>query len=159
MAKLADIIAYICRNYKFPNELSKARLAKTIYLCDWNSAFRTGQTISNVSWLFDYYGPYANDVVDTARTTDGLSVRTVLNNHGARKDLVEANENATYVSLGEYEISIIDGILRKTEPLYWSDFMALVYRTYPIKSQERFSILDLPQLAREYKDRIKVAEE
>ena len=44
MAKLVDVVGYLCEHYPHKAELSKARLTKMVYLADWN--LLSNETIS-----------------------------------------------------------------------------------------------------------------
>jgi hypothetical protein len=52
MSKLADVIAYLCVNYPYKHELSKARLTKLVYLSDWMSAQELGEQITKYKVVF-----------------------------------------------------------------------------------------------------------
>ena len=44
--RLEDVILYICKKYPLPDELSKARLTKLVYLVDWETSKRTGKQLT-----------------------------------------------------------------------------------------------------------------
>jgi hypothetical protein len=124
MAELRDIVAYLCDRYPYPNELSNARLTKMIYLADWKSAIEREEQLTNLSWEFSHYGPYVPNVIRLARSEKDFEVK-----------------------LGE-TIFVIHSVDDKS----FTEFVKLVYSTYPIVTQERYSILDLVNLAKEYKE-------
>jgi hypothetical protein len=47
---------------------------------------------------------------------------------------------------------VLDFVIEQTAPLYWNDFIKLVYSTYPVVTQPRFLPLDLVKLALEYRE-------
>ena len=49
--------------------------------------------------------------------------------------------------LDPQELEVIDEVVRETDPLYFNDFINLVYDTYPVRESSKYSILDLPKLA------------
>jgi hypothetical protein len=44
----------------------------------------------------------------------------------------------------------LDFVIEKTKDLEWNDFIRLIYSTYPIVTQDKYSKLDLVSLAKEY---------
>jgi len=158
MAKLRDVVAYLVKNYPHKSELSKARLTKMVYLADWRSAITRGKQITNIAWEFNYYGPYVDDVVDVARNDPAFSVERGINFYGEPKEVIKASPDIRHESLTEEEKEILDFVIKSTAPKYWDEFIKLVYSTYPIVSQPRFSKLDLVKLARRYKEEEKLLE-
>lgn len=145
-------MAYICAKYAHPNELSNARLTKTIYLADWRSAILRGKQITEVEWEFSHYGPFVHDVMNVARSDPAFEVVQTTNAYGSDSALIKLSEwGGLYSSLTDEDKRILDDVMEITQPKYWSDFMRLVYSTYPILTQPRYSTLDLPTLAQEYK--------
>lgn len=151
MSKLADAIVYFCENYPHKHELSKARLTKMIYLADWRSSIEHQRQLTDLTWVFNHYGPYLDDVVDTARHTPGVTVSSTQNMYGSPKVIVERDSGPLPPSkLTKADKAILDGVIKQTEALYWNDFIKLVYSTYPIVTQPRYQDLDLPALASAY---------
>lgn len=58
--EILDIVAYFVRNSQI--ELSKGRLNKLVYLADWKYALDYGKQLSSISWKFNHYGPYVNEI-------------------------------------------------------------------------------------------------
>lgn len=151
MSKLSDSIVYFCENYPHKAELSKARLTKMVYLADWRSSIVRNRQLTDLTWVFNHYGPYLDDVVDTARDTPGVVVRSTENMYGSPKVVVERDTRPMpTLSLSEEEEEILDEVIEQTKALYWNDFIKLVYSTYPIVTQARYEDLDLPALATAY---------
>ena len=46
---------------------------------------------------------------------------------------------------------VLDFVIESTSPLNWNEFVKLVYSTYPIVTQPRFSKLDLVAIAQRYR--------
>ena len=153
MNKLANIIAYITREYPRKHELSNARLTKMIYLADWLSANKRGCQISDIQWYFDNYGPFVHDVLETVQEhPEMFAIRHTSNVFGGEKTLVELKCSKVNIDLTAEERLILDDVINKTECLYWNDFIKLVYSTYPIISSDRYSFLDLIEKAKEYQE-------
>ena len=150
MATLCDVMAYLCKNYPHKHELSKSRLAKLIYLADWKSAIERGEQITNTDWFYNYYGPYVDEVAEEAGNDPAFQVRGTHNLYGDPKEIIELVRPREYPSLTEDDKRILDAVIASTKGKNWNEFIRLVYSTYPMITQDRFSKLDLVELARRY---------
>jgi hypothetical protein len=156
MKNLADIIVYIFANYPNPLELSKARVVKMIYLADWKSAIEYGEQITTINWYYNHFGPYVQDIVDEIKQDGRFETTWISNMFGEPKELIKLKENADIsVVLDERIKRTLNFVIEKTHLLYWSDFISLVYSTYPIVKLPKYSSLDLIELAKEYKEVIR----
>ena len=151
MNRLQNIIAYFCANYPYKGELSKARLTKLVYLADWFSALADGKQLTNIEWVFNHYGPYVEDVVRAADEDYGFVIEDDWTSYGSRKQLIKFYGKPNDIELTNREEEILDAVIEKTRRLYFNDFIDYVYSTYPVSSKERYSVLDLERLAKEYK--------
>lgn len=151
MAALREVMAYLCAHYKIPDELSKARLTKMIYLADWRSAITQGRQITDIQWQFNHYGPYVPDVEYVARNDQAFEVLETKNYFGSGKSLIRLVGEVPPQSLTSSDREILDEVMRVTQTQYWQDFIRLVYSTYPILTQPRYAMLDLVEIARQYK--------
>jgi hypothetical protein len=149
MATLRDAMAYACHVYP-ASDLSKAKLAKILYLADWKSALEGAPQITPVRWKFNHYGPYVTDVVDTARLSDGFSLVNDWTPFGNRRTVIKY-EGKNFGDLTDQQKLVIEEIVRTVAPLNFDAFLQLVYSTYPIVTSDRGSELDLSSLAREYR--------
>lgn len=154
MEKLINILKYIYLNYPNVNQLSKPRLVKLIYLLDWKHCLSYDKQATNIDWYFNHYGPYVEDVINTIQI---------------RSDLFETNSYTTQFGLGhkinyigdnnfelEEEIkNTLDFVIDKTNKLNWNQFINLVYDTYPIKSNPKYTELDLVENSKKYKELLK----
>jgi hypothetical protein len=153
MADLRDVIAYLCDHYPDKDDLSKARLTKMIYLADWRSAITRGAQITDITWIFNHYGPYVDDVVEMARNDPIFEVLTTENEFGTIKEVIQTKwRGEEYQSLTEGDRGILDFVVERTASRNFRDFIRLVYSTYPVVAQPRYSSLDLVALAREYSE-------
>lgn len=150
MDTLIDIVKYIYIHYPHKKELSKARVVKMVYLADWKSAIVYGRQLSSINWYFNHYGPYVSSVIEVIRKDPDFNVSWVTNPLGEPKELVVLKNNVTQPNVSKDTKEILDFVISKTAPLYWEDFIKLVYSTYPIVNKPRFSELDLVSLAKEY---------
>jgi hypothetical protein len=71
--------------------------------------------------------------------------------YGNKKEVIKLREPSQKSSMSHQDREVLDFIIEKTQRLYWNDFINLVYSTYPVLSQERQTVLDLPKLAESYK--------
>jgi hypothetical protein len=158
MNSLKDIMAYILKHYPYKNELSNARLTKMVYLSDWHQCLHNKEQITNINWYFDNYGPFVRDISITANDNPDLfKCISTSNSLGGSKSLYCLKSNNYRTALSTQAKESIDHVISKTNNLNWSDFINLVYSTYPIISSERYSFLNLVTKANEYKDLTKVS--
>lgn len=148
-ASLGDIVAYLADTYPIKSELSKARITKMVYLADWASAKKHKKQLSNIRWFFHNFGPYVDDVIETARSDPRLKVISGTNMYGDRKERID------YIGAGKEEKrltseekAILDEVISETKSLYWQEFIRLVYSTPPIKNSNRYTYLDLVNAAK-----------
>jgi hypothetical protein len=154
VVRLADIMVYICKYYPYKSELSKARLTKLIYLADWKYALSKSTQISPIRWYFDRYGPFVYDVLDEAKDDSRFRVEKSETMYGSEKEVIRLiDEDVDALGLATDEIETLDFVINKTKDKNWSEFLRLVYSTYPIATQSKFSNLDLSVLAEEYKEK------
>lgn len=151
METLKDILAYFCLNYPYPNELSKARLVKMLYLADWKNSIEHQKQLTNTDWIFNQYGPYVNDIIETIKYDTRFEIIDKTNSYGSPKQLIKVINNYNILNLNEENKKILDFVINATSVLSYSDFIDLVYSTYPIKVSSKMSELNLVQLANDYK--------
>ena len=74
--ELKYIMYYIIKNYpnQLKQELSNARLTKTVYLADWKQAIIKHRQISDIKWYFDNYGPFVNDIKHEAESRINFNI-------------------------------------------------------------------------------------
>lgn len=147
-----DLIRYIINNYLYPNELSKARLNKIIYLIDWKSAIENYQQVTNINWVFNHYGPYVTDIESLILNDNRFRINSTTNIYGNEKNIIKLVNDKNFKDPNQEIKQIIDFVLEKTKKFYWNEFISLVYSTYPIISQEKGSELNLVELAKEYNE-------
>ena len=151
MASIIDISYRIIQKYPYKDELSNARLTKMIYLADWHHCLKNGFQISEINWYFDNFGPFVWDVYnEISKRSDLFGIKVTTNYFGKEKKLIFAKESMVPF-LVESEIYSIDKIIDKTKSLYWDKFINLVYSTFPIRTTEKYSHIDLIKKATEFK--------
>lgn len=148
--KLRDVMGYLCSGYPYPDELSKARLTKLVYLADWRMSIISHHQITDIEWLYNHYGPYVDAVSDLARTSPDFSLAADRNAFGAPREVISFIGEPTYPTLSEVEFAVLDHVIETTQTLNFADFLNLVYSTYPIQISPRYARLDLAKLAEAY---------
>jgi hypothetical protein len=157
LSKLRDAIAYICMNLHSDRALSKARLTKLLYLADWKSAVDHGEPISDIEWEFNHFGPYVHDVIDTVQADPHFRVEHKKTTSGDAVDIVRCVGSPSVDQLDEGDRSALDFAIAKARDLPYPEFKRMVYGTFPIISQPRYSKLRLADLARRYKSELSAA--
>lgn len=150
--KLIDIITYLYKVYPNQQELSKTRLIKLIYLIDWKNCLQYEVQLTQINWRFDHYGPYVEDVMNIIYEKNNFfGVEEYTNAYGGRSIRVKLIDKKYKPDLSKKEIEVINFIINKTSPLNFNELINLVYSTYPIKSNPKYSNLDLVEEAKQYK--------
>ena len=154
MSKLKMIMAYFCKYYPYKDDISKARLNKMIYLADWKAAIEEGKQLSEIHWLYNNYGPYVNQIADLAQSDNWFIIYNTVNNAGHKKNIIYINNQVqdNDIQLSEDEKKYINYVIESTHSLSWSDFIRLVYSTYPIISSTKKDYLNLVDFARQYNE-------
>lgn len=150
MGKLEDVVGFVWSAYPHKNELSRTRLTKMIYLADWKSALDRGTQITGLDWVFNHHGPYVDDITRALRADSRFELVETLNAYGRPKTLIRLRGMEGFNNLTSVEREILQFVVNATAPKNYRDFVQLVYSTYPIATQQRYSQLDLVTLARQY---------
>lgn len=151
MDSVKDIVAYICCKYPYSSELSNARLTKLVYLADWMSAVANDEQVTDIKWLFNHYGPYVDDVIQSVKNRSDFSVEYTENNFGSAKQLIRYTGDPEKIRISGKAKNVLDAVIDKTKTMYFNDFIDYVYSTFPVSSNERYSSLDLVGLASKYR--------
>ncbi len=81
---------------------------------------------------------------------DIFEIKKTKNSYGEKKDLFKLKKHNCEYSLSDQEIESIDFVIDVTKDLNWSEFIRLVYSTYPVASSERYTNLNLKEYALTY---------
>ncbi|WP_187477896.1 Panacea domain-containing protein [Amniculibacterium sp. G2-70] len=153
MNNLEKLTRYILQKYPDVSELSKPRLVKLIYLIDWRYTIENGHQYTNIKWVYNHYGPYVNDVINLMKSKhEVFNVRSFQNSLGGISDKFELI-NRDEIILENNIKRIADQFIDYTFKLNWSDFINLVYSSFPIKSNIKYNYLDLVELAKEFNNK------
>ena len=155
MKNLENLIRYIILNYPNSNELSKPRLVKLIYLIDWKFTIENGSQFTDIIWIYNHYGPYVNDVINLMKEKKAIfKVESYQNSYEGITDKFSLLDK-TEILLDDNIKKIADKFINITYKLTWSEFINLVYSSYPIKSNLKYSTLNLQELALEFNKNIR----
>jgi hypothetical protein len=151
MEKTIEILKYLFSKYPNPSELSKARAVKMVYLADWKSAITQNKQLTDINWIYNHYGPYVQDIIELIRNDENFEIKAGVNVYNQPKEIIRLTKS-TESNLSKDSKDILDFVIDKTSPLYWEDFIRLVYSTYPIIKEKKLNRLNLTELAKEYKN-------
>ncbi|EEK91923.1 Arsenite-activated ATPase ArsA [Bacillus cereus BDRD-ST24] len=127
-----------------------------VFLADWFSAQKNMSQITDIKWHYNHYGPFVNAVYKAAKKDKMLIIKNDYSAFGSPKEVIsfKNEEDFNLEGLSDKEIEILDDVINETKTLNWSEFINLVYSTYPVKNQPQYSDLDLVKLAMEEKKKI-----
>lgn len=147
---LRDIIAYLCQNYPYKQELTKGRLTKLVYLADWEGAKSFRHQLTTIAWEFNHFGPFVFDVYNEAASTPSVfTIQKTFNAYGSPSEIIRLVDHDYRPSISTRDRKILDKVIAKTSPMTWTRFIALVYATYPVRSRPRYADLPLVEIADE----------
>lgn len=150
MADLKDVLAHLLRDYPNPEALANARVTKMVYLADWKSALDRGQQVTGINWYFDNFGPFVHDVKQCAKDHPELfTVTQQVTALGGEKNVFALIDKTYVPKLTDDERRILDHVRTSTQSLSFDRFVKLVYSTFPVMKTERFSYLNLVELAKQ----------
>lgn len=152
MNNLNKIIKYIVVEYPFKSELSASRLTKIIYLADWKSAIDSGEQLTPIIWRFNHFGPYVEDVIECVREDPDMAITLEETYYGNKKTLIRLNGSLIKSDLSLKIQHLLNFVIMATKDKNYSDFIKLVYSTYPVITSDKYSTLNLVQLAEDYKN-------
>jgi hypothetical protein len=151
--KIANILKYILASYPNKAELSASRLTKMLYLADWKSAIDKGELLTNSAWYYNHYGPYVNDFIVLAEKDPDIEVVEDVNLFGGKKRVLRLKEGyKPSVRLDEDAKILVDFVISATKSKSYQDFIHLVYSTYPVITSDKYTEIDLVELAKEYNE-------
>jgi hypothetical protein len=155
MTNLEKLIRYILLNYPNVNELSKPRLVKLVYLIDWKYTIDNGHQYTNIQWYYNHYGPYVNDVIELMKSkSEVFKVISYNNTYEGVTDkflLIDKSE----IILDDSVKKIADLFIGHTYAMTWSNFINLVYSSFPIRTSLKYTMLNLEEMAIEFKKNIR----
>jgi hypothetical protein len=152
MASVIDVARYLCFNYPRPDDVSKARLVKMMYLADWRSAIYRGHQITDIEWYFNHYGPYVEEPIEQIADHPEFEISESSTMYGNRKSIITYSGPDEWPSIDPDEVLVLDHVIETSSSKSWSEFLKLVYATYPVITRSRYSVLNLVALAAQYRE-------
>lgn len=150
---LADIVAYLCARYPHKSELSNARLTKLVYLADWKSVQASGRQLTNIDWVFNHYGPWVPDVVESAQHDDRFDIQPGVNAYGSPRITIavkpDVESNASEL-VDRRTSNVLDLVIAETRSMYFNPFIRYVYATLPVRITPKGNLLPLAEIRSEH---------
>lgn len=147
MVKITSIVRYFIQNYPHPEELSKARITKMVYLADWYSVKSNNKQLTKINWFYDHYGPFVTDVFLEVSKDQNFEIVNSVNRYGNPKQIITLKKNnfslLIFSKVDEVTRKILDEVIADTKNLYWTEFIKYVYSTPPIAEGTKYSELVL----------------
>lgn len=136
-------------------KLPKGRLVKLFYLLDWRSALEQGETITQFKWYYNHFGPYLPELINALTNNENdILISAEKNSFGNPSDYVTINPDIKLndnFNLEKKEIELVEIVINATKDLNFDQFIKFVYSTYPVRTSQKYSELDLVKLADHYK--------
>ena len=153
---LHEILAYILlrsRQISKHEGISKYRITKLVYLCDWCYACAYKHQMTDIQWFFDNFGPFVWDVVNVLNEDPHLFTSRILSDPlGHEITLFFINPKDYNPDITHNVQLCVDYVLNNALNLKQQKFTDLVYATYPIKTSHRYTNLNLVEKANEYRE-------
>lgn len=124
------------------DELSSVQLTSCVYLIDWKSCLELGRQLTSLSWSSNFGTEVLNNALEHPQF---FHVR-----NGSRIVLVRSRR--TFFS--EEEQKVIRHVLRVTKDMSPAGVVKLVNSTYPVMVSGPYQSLNLPWLAKVYKNQL-----
>lgn len=148
MKNLEQLCAYIIKNTN--NEMTDLRLSFLVYLCDWSSALKSGETITSKRYQYENR-LIKNDIVEDLKYSMNFRIGREINKYKSQKTFVHLTRPNDDIYLNDRYKEIVDPILKKFEKLYFDDLVAAVANSYPLNQRTIYTNLNLEQSALDLK--------
>lgn len=141
---VAQVAAHFCMDSE---PISYRRIVALTYLADWFSALTSGNTITSLQWEMGHGGPEATGLSSLLRHPKFMTREE--GGWPSRKLITYLGDKPAQ-SIEQPKLSVLKLVAEKTNNLYFSELVDLVYSTYPVAGPNRHRLLDLPKIALEY---------
>jgi len=138
--KLRDVIYYLIN--KLGSIESRTKLVKLIYLADVEAKEKFGRTITGLTYIYHFYGPYAPEIIETALEMDGDEIKEIYNPFFDRYEYI-IGERGKEVGLSHEEIKVLDRIIKKYGKLGTNDIKEMAYNTDQMRSAKPGEIIPI----------------
>jgi len=138
--KLRDVIYYLISKLGIIE--SRTKLVKLIYLTDVEAKKELGKTISGLTYVYHFYGPYAPEIIEKALEMDGEEIREVYNPFFDRYEYIKG-EKEREIELSKEEVEVLDKIIEKYGKLGTNDVKEIAYKTEQMMQTKPGEIIPL----------------
>lgn len=145
------VVRYFVDKYPRRTDLTPVRLEKMIYLADWRAAITTGQQLTTTQWRFDALSATFNDMLRPSTPIDFSSLNQTEQSAGVL-GVFKRHGKAAATELSPDQRAVLDHVIKEVSDLDFEELVGLIYATYPVLSQPEQLYLNLPDLARQYKE-------
>lgn len=149
MTKIQQATAYLLHKSQ-SSTLSAQRLVFLLYLADWLSALRYGQTISGETWTFGHHGPDSESLRRSMASNRHFH-STFNDSQWPPRIEVRFVGNKEFDQLSDDTITVLDYVAQMSNRLMFDQLTDTVYQTYPVSAPTRYETLDLIELAEEFR--------
>lgn len=138
--KLRDVIFYLIS--KLGVIESRTKLVKLLYLADVEAKEKLDRTITGLTYIYHFYGPYAPEIIEKALEMDGEEIREVYNPLFDRYEYYAVKEEAD-VDLNPDEIKILNEVIKKYGRMNTNEIKEVAYNTKQMKRVEPGEIITI----------------
>ena len=143
--EIASLILYIVDQVAdLGGYTTTIRLVKFLYLIDLEHYRRYGKTLTDLSWIFYHYGPYAQTLPEICHSVGfNLGKEEFETKEGKRGKLFKVEDSQDLPETVGFSIrSMIDGLLKIWADHETQELLSYVYRTEPMLGGVRGDELD-----------------
>ena len=152
MADPRDLAVELLLRASPARKLPSDRLVKMLYLVDWKHSIDYGFQATNLQWFADSLGPFDTQLPGLVEKLPNLFAIHQLSDTVEDSPVeIECIDHTYSPRLIDSERKAVDHILKVTSGKTWPQIVRLVFATFPMMSKHRYSSLNLPELAVEYK--------
>jgi len=153
MAQLRDVVAYLCKEYPHKQELSKARIAKMVYLAEFWEAVNEGHRLTDRVWKFRACGPYLRDIEEMPSNEKCFRVVKGTSVFGDPMELFTVLDDVDFPSLTQEDMVVLDHVIKEAATKEWEDLCGFVSATIPAVWEPNDADLDLGAFAKKCESR------
>ena len=138
--KVRDVIYYLVNKLGFIE--SRTKLVKLLYLADVEAKNKTGNTITGLTYVYHFYGPYSPQIIETALEMDGEEIKEIYNPYFERYEYVKGEQDRE-IKLTEEEIKVLEEIIEEYGKLGTNDIKERAYQTEPMKTAKPGEVIKI----------------
>lgn len=132
MSRIDSLIAYIVSVYPHKNDLFEERISGILFLADWRSFNKIGQTITAAGWRTSSTVPLSDAILAAAERSSCVGVYRVKSIFGYERTMMFAREDASSF-ITEHEKTMLDQAIKETEDILWLDFVEYIRKLPPVR--------------------------